>query len=90
MATNGTSAQEHRSKDATPRARLARMLRSTSQSYRDSRLLLMRDGFGAWLGEGRYLKVRCSGEWSAADLRHFLAMFAIWLVADPDRIMPDR
>lgn len=90
METNGTSAQEPKSSDVTPRAKLARMLRSTSQRFPESRLLLMRDGFGAWLGEGRYLKVRCSGEWSAADLRDFLALFATWLVADPDRIMPDR
>lgn len=90
MVMNGTSAQEHRSKDAIRRARLARMLRSTSQKYPQGRLLLMRDGFGASLGDGRYLKVRCSGEWTARDLRDFLALFATWLVADPERIMPDQ
>lgn len=89
MAMSGICEQERKSSAATPRAKLARMLRSTLQRYPQARLLRKRGAFGASLGEGRYLQVSFSGELSAADLRDLLVLFATWLAADPDRILPN-
>lgn len=89
METSDTSAPVRRSKDATQRAKLAAMLRSTLQKYPAARLQRGRGAFGASLGEDRSLRVSFNGALSAADLRDLLALFAVWLVVDPEHIKRD-
>ena len=81
---NDTSAPVRRSSGVTPRAKLVRMLRSTLLRFPLAKLSRTRDGFGASLGENRYLFIRSSGDWTNEDLRDLLALFATWLVADPE------
>jgi hypothetical protein len=78
-----TSAQEPRSSGATPLAKLVRTLRSMSRKYPTAYLCGTQGGFGVRLGDGRYLHIVSNGEWTDEDMRDFLVLFAIWLVADP-------
>lgn len=77
-----TIMQEPRSNGATPLERLVRMLQSTLPSYPQARLVRGQDAFGVWWGDNRSLYIRYSGDWSDADLRDSLVLFAAWLVAD--------
>jgi hypothetical protein len=38
------------------------------------------------LGDGRYLHIVSNGDWTSEDMRDFLALFVVWLAADPDRL----
>lgn len=81
---NDTSEQERKSNGATPLRKLARMLQSMSRKYPRAFLVGTVGGFGVRLGDGRYLHIVSNGEWTAEDMRDFLALFATWLVADPE------
>jgi len=85
--TNDTSVQEPKSSGSTPLAKLCRMLRSTLRKYPRASLLSTAGGFGVSLDEPTFLLVSYVGRWSAEDLRDCLALFATWLVADPERLM---
>ena len=80
----GTSEQEPKSTAASPLKKLVRMLRSMSQRHPTVFLVGTTGGFGARLGDGRYLHIVSNGEWTNEELRDWLALFATWLVADPD------
>lgn len=82
-----TTAQEPRSSGATPLGKLSRMLRSMSRRFPRTHLLVTWEGFGVRLEDGSYLHVVRSGRWTPEDLRDFLALFATWLVADPERLL---
>lgn len=84
---NVTSAQGRKSKDVERLERLCRMLRSTSQNYPQAKLLHGMGGFGASLGEGISIWIRWSGQLAPLDLRDLLALFATWLVVDPERLV---
>lgn len=78
-----TSVQALKSFDATPQGKLLRMLRSMLRRYPQGRLERTQDGFGVSLGAGRWMRIRLSGEWTDADIRDSLVLFATWVVADP-------
>jgi hypothetical protein len=84
---NDTTVQEHRSKDAIARDKLLRMLRSTARKYPQGRLWSTRGGFGVSLGETEWLKLSYSGRWTPQDMRDLLALFVVWLVVDPQRLL---
>jgi hypothetical protein len=63
---------------------LLRMLRNMQQSYPKARLLTRKGGFGVSLEDGRFLYISSSGSWNPMEKRDFLALFATWLVADPN------
>lgn len=75
-----------KSRDASTLAKLCRMLRSMSRRFPKVYLQTTLDGFGVRLADGSYLRIVYSGKWTDEDIRDFLALFATWLVADPDRL----
>ncbi len=75
--------RERKSSAPDPLVKLSRMLASISRRYPHTRLTSTVGDFGVSLGDNRSLHVRCSGQWSDAELRDWLALFATWLVADP-------
>ena len=85
-----TSAQEPKSSGASPLGKLSRMLRSMSQRWPQTSLLTTTEGFGVRRIDGSYLHIVYSGPWTDADMRDCLALFATWLVADPERLRPAR
>ncbi len=88
-----TSKQAPRSSESTPTVKLSRMLQSTLRRFPKAKLARTREGFGVSLDGGRWLHIRFSGDWTSEDLRDCLALFATWLVADPERlvgVVPDR
>jgi hypothetical protein len=83
---NDTAAQERKSPDVSPRGRLLRTLASMSRRFPRTFLQTTADGFGVQLADGAFLRIVYSGRWTDGDLRDFLALFATWLVADPQRL----
>lgn len=59
------------------------MLRRFPQAH----LATTRDDFGVWLDGQTWMRVSYRGNWTAADMRDCLALFATWCVADPNRII---
>lgn len=80
--TRDTLGQEHKLSDAIQVAKLLRMLRSMSRRFPQAKLARHLDGFGVSLGGGKWLQIRCNGDWTDEDLRDFLALYATWLVVD--------
>jgi hypothetical protein len=68
-------------------SRLCNMLRSTLRSYPTARLWRRKAEYGALLGGGTYLRVSYSADLTATQQRDLLALFAAWLVADPERLL---
>jgi hypothetical protein len=83
---NGTSERGRRSPDASALVKLSRMLQSMSRRFPRSYLIGTQDAFGVRLEDGTSLHIVCNGRWSDQDIRDFLALFATWLVADPQRL----
>lgn len=81
-----TTERALRLRGSTPREKLSRMLASMSRRFPRTYLTGTSDGFGVRLEDGSFLQVVYSGRWSDADMRDFLALFATWLAADPERI----
>lgn len=79
-----TTERVPKSNGSTPLRKLARMLQSTSRRFPKAFLVGTTGGFGVRLGDGRYLHVVSNGEWTSEDMRDLLALFATWLVADPE------
>jgi len=88
--TQDTSELAHKLRGVTPRARLCRMLRSILRSWPQAKLLHGKGGFGAQLGDGISVWIRYSGRLAPADMRDLLVLFAIWLVADPQRLIDEE
>jgi hypothetical protein len=84
---NDTTVRGPKSSAFEPRAKLVRMLRSMLRSWPQARLIHTSGGFGALLDDRTYIQIAYSGHWTAEDMRDLLALFAIWLVADPDRLL---
>jgi hypothetical protein len=82
-----TSAPEPKSSERAASERLIRMLRSTLRRYPRAKLQATRGGFGVSLDEFTILRVCWDGPLSAADIRDLLALFAVWLVADPEVLL---
>jgi hypothetical protein len=85
---NATFGQEPKSSGSSPLAKLSRMLRSMSRRWPNTSLVSTMEGFGVRRIDGSYLHIVYSGNWTDADMRDCLALFATWLVADPQRIRP--
>lgn len=85
--TNDTFEREPRSREAALRAKLYRMLQSTSRKFPRSHLIVTSGGFGVRLEDNRYLLIQRSGKWATEDIRDLLVLFALWCVADPERIV---
>lgn len=83
-----TSAQVRKSSGSSPLDKLSRMLRSMSRRWPNTSLLSTTEGFGVRRIDGSFLHIVYSGQWTDADMRDFLALFATWLVADPERLRP--
>jgi len=79
-----TSEQGPRSSVSPALAKLVRMLRNMSRKWPRTYLVGTMGGFGVRLGDGRYLHIVSSGEWTNEDMRDCLALFVTWLVADPE------
>lgn len=79
-----TTEQGRKSSDAVAVAALTRTLQSMSRRFPQTRLIHSQDAFGVQLRDGSYLYITRSGNWTDADTRDFLALFARWLVVDPD------
>jgi len=60
------------------------MLRNTLRNYPTTKLVKLKGGFGVSLAENTYLYVSFSGNLTDTEKRDLLALFATWLVADPD------
>lgn len=84
---SGTFAQEPRSKEAQRLDKLCRMFRNTLRSYPQAKFLHGMGGFGVLLDDGISVWIRFSGDLPALDLRDCLALFATWLVVDPERLV---
>lgn len=84
--TSDTSAQGLKSSAASPLVKLCRMLRSMLRRYPQARLWNTLDGFGVLLDEQHSMRLSFTGNWTDADMRDCLALFATWLVADPARL----
>lgn len=76
--------QGRRSSDAAAVAGLTRTLQSMSRRFPQTRLIHSVGVFGVQLRDGSYLYITRSGSLTDADTRDFLALFARWLVVDPE------
>jgi hypothetical protein len=83
-----TTELEPKSSASSPLGKLSRMLRSMSRKWPQTSLLRTTEGFGVRRIDGSYLHIVYSGNWSDADIRDFCALFATWLVADPEYLRP--
>ena len=83
---NATSVQELKSSAATPLEKLCRMLQNTLRKYPRAHLLNTVAAFGVSLDDATYMQVSYSGRWTAEDMRDCLALFATWLVVEPNRM----
>lgn len=83
-----TILQEPTSSASNQLGKLSRMLRSMSRKWPQTSLLVTAEGFGVRRIDGSYLHIVCSGQWTDADMRDFLVLFATWLVADPSKLRP--
>lgn len=82
----GTTAQERKSRESTRLAKLSRMLQNTLRKWPNTSLISTVGAFGVRLEDGRYLHIVSSGQWTDADIRDLLVLFATWLAVDPDRL----
>jgi hypothetical protein len=82
-----TTRQEPKLLEHTRLQKLVAMLRNTSRNFPATRLIHTQGGFGVLLEDGRCLRVIYSGEWSAEDMRDFLALFATYCVVDFDALL---
>lgn len=65
------------------------MLQSTLLSYPGLKVGRSSSGvFGVLLADKRWIKLSLSGSWSAAELRHFCALFEAWSQVDPQGMFP--
>lgn len=87
--TRVTSELVHKWPESIHTKRLLRMLRSTLRRYPNGKLMHRRDGFGVSLGENRFLLVARKGDLTAQDISDLLALFVVWLRADPTRVLVD-
>lgn len=87
--TSSISEQAPKLLDAIQLKKLSRMLRSMSRRWPNTRLLVTLGDFGVQLDDGRYLHIVRSGNWTAADMRDLLVLFATWLVVEPEKLMRD-
>lgn len=73
--------------DATRRAKLVSMLRSTLRSWPRARLQHSTSGdFGVSLDGATFVRVCTNGGLTDEDLRDVLALFVVWLAVEPDRL----
>lgn len=63
------------------------MLQSTARRFPLARLGTTLGGFGVSLDAQTSMRVSYSGRWTPEDMRDCLALFAVWLVADPDALL---
>lgn len=63
---------------------LLRMLRSMSRRYPGARMMRRPAGFGVSSADNAYLVISTSGHWTDEELSDWLALFVIWLRADPE------
>jgi hypothetical protein len=84
--TRDTSVQGRKSSESTALVKLSRMLRNMLRSYPRAHLLNTVGAFGVSLDERTCMQVSYSGNWTDADMRDCLALFATWWVADPARL----
>lgn len=66
-------------------ARLLRMLRSTWARWPRAKLEWHPGGIGVSLDDRRFLSIVPVGDWNAEDLSDWLALFVVWLRAEPER-----
>lgn len=85
--TPDTNGRVRKLPDASPLAKLCRMLQSMSRRFPQGRLSRQSGGFGVSLDASTSMLVSFTGRWTAEDMRDCLALFATWCVADPERIM---
>lgn len=69
--------------------KLLAMLRNTQLSYPTMKIMKRRGAFGVFTDDGTYLYVNYSGSLTDLEKRDLLALFATWLIADPDGLLPE-
>lgn len=84
--TPDTFAQVRKSSESAALTKLSRMLRSMLRRFPQARLWTFQAGFGVSLDAQTYVRVSYNGNWSTEDMRDLHALFATWLVADPERL----
>lgn len=67
---------------------LSRMLQSTRQSFPTMKLATRKGGFGVFSDDGTYLYVSFSGNLTLQAKQDLLALFSVWLRADPENLEP--
>lgn len=68
--------------------KLTGMLQNTLRSFPTMKVQTRRGGFGVFTDDGTYLYVSFSGSLNADQKRDLLALFATWLVVDPEGLDP--
>jgi hypothetical protein len=61
-----------------------------SRRFPQTRLISSADAFGVQLRDGNYLYITSSGSLTDADIRDWLALFARWLVVDPEGLRAEK
>jgi hypothetical protein len=79
-----TSAQEPRLPASRDIERLLHMLQSTSGRFPQAQIRAKRGDIGVYFPEGDSLRIRYPSRLTQAELRDFLALFVVWLAADPE------
>lgn len=88
METKVTYSLGQRLEESEASKKLIRMLRSTLRRWQTPKLETRRDGFGVFMGGSTFLSVSYSSDLTDMEKRDLLALFATWLVADPETLLP--
>jgi hypothetical protein len=81
---NDTRKQGRKLQGSLATARLLRMLQSMSRSFPQTMIRTTSDGIGVYLADGRCLSISTSGHFQDRELSDLLALFVVWLRADPE------
>jgi hypothetical protein len=84
--TRGIVRQERRLLEYTIGAKLCRMLRNTLLKWPMAQVKATAADFGVLLDEHTYLLIRTNGKLTALEKRDLLALFATWLVVNPEAL----
>jgi hypothetical protein len=88
VATQITYSLAQKLDESVASRKLIRMLQNTLRRWRTTKLETRKGGFGVFMGEQTYLSVSFSSDLTVEEKRDLLVLFATWLVADPETLLP--
>lgn len=88
VETKITYSLAQRLEESAASKKLLAMLRNTLRRWPTTKLETRKGEFGAFMGDGTYLRVSYSSDLTDSEKRDLLALFATWLVADPATLLP--